>query len=387
MKSINGALWTTDTTEMLHSGNCEEMIIDAEGGQDGEAAWARRIVADLYTPRPLIYWSDLILTAIIGWGAFAMAVAARPGSWPMCAFGLVAVAALYRGSIFAHELSHLRTSALPYFSAVWDVLFGIPLLVPAFVYVGMHKDHHTISTYGTKRDPEYFPFAGARARIACFAITSFWFPVVVLVRFILLSPVGLCWPRFHRGLERHASSLTINHAYEREMSPREHVRTVVTEVAILAAWGLVFALAARGVLPVRTFAVWYAVLATIGLVNTLRTLGAHRYESDGQPMSRLEQLADSIDTPGAFWTELWAPVGLRYHALHHYFPGLPYHSLRTAYLRLTAALGPETVYRRASSSSLGASLHTLWEGAAHAASGVRDEVGEKENAVRVNRVA
>jgi len=84
---------------------------------------------------------------------------------------------------------------------------------------------------------------------------------------------------------------------------------------------------------------------------------------------------------------LWAPVGLRYHALHHYFPGLPYHSLRTAYLRLTAALGPETVYRRASSSSLGASLQTLWEGAAHAASGVKDEVGEKKNAVRVNRVA
>jgi len=372
---------------MLHPANSETSVLQAELEHEDESAWSRKIVADLYTPRPVIYWTDLFLTALIGWGAFVLAVAARPGSWPMWAFGFVAVVALYRGSIFAHELSHLRTSALPGFSAVWDVLFGIPLLVPAVVYVGMHKDHHTISTYGTKRDPEYFPFAGAKARIACFAVTSFLLPVIVFLRFILLSPVGLCWPRFHRGLERHASSLTINHAYEREMSPREHVRTVVTEVAILLAWGLVIALAARGGLPVRTFAVWYGVVATTGFVNTLRTLGAHRYESDGQPMSRLEQLADSIDTPGAFWTELWAPVGLRYHALHHYFPGLPYHSLRAAYARLTAALGPETVYRRASSPSLGASLHTLWEGAPHAASGVRDELGEKENAVRVNRVA
>ena len=373
---------------MLHSANSETSALHVEHESEDESAWSRRIVADLYTPRPLVYWTDLILTALVGWGAFATAVAALPGSAVMWVAGFVAMVALYRGSIFAHELSHLRSSALPGFSAVWDVLFGIPLLVPAFVYVGMHKDHHTISTYGTKQDPEYFPFAGARARIACFAVTSFLLPVVVFFRFIILSPVGLCWPRCHRGLERHASSLTINHAYVREMNPREHVRALVTEVAILLASGLVFVLAARGVLPVRTFALWYGVLATIGFVNTLRTLGAHRYESDGQPMSRLEQLADSIDTPGAFWTELWAPVGLRYHALHHYFPGLPYHSLRTAYLRLTAALGPNTVYRRATSPSLGTSLHTLWEGAPHAASGVRDEVrAEKENAVRVNRVA
>lgn len=384
---FNGALAAADTGNMRHPANSDPPVLPAEPEGVGESAWSRRIVADLYTPRPVIYWTDLFLTACIGWGAFVLAVAARPASIAMWGFALVAVAALYRGSIFAHELSHLRTSALPGFSAVWDVLFGIPLLVPAFVYVGMHKDHHTISTYGTKCDPEYFPFAGAKARIVCFAVTGFLLPVIVLVRFIIIAPVGLCWPRFHRWLERHASSLTINHGYEREMSPREHVRALVTEVAILVASAMLCMLAARGMLPLRTFAVWYGVVATSGLVNTLRALGAHRYASDGEPMSRLEQLADSIDTPGAFWTELWAPVGLRYHALHHYFPGLPYHSLRTAYLRLTAALGPETVYRRVSSPSLGASLHTLWEGAPHAASGVRDEVREKENAVRMNRVA
>jgi fatty acid desaturase len=360
----------------------------APTGHEHESAWSRQLVADLYSPRPGIYWADLLATTTVGWSAFILTVIARPGSVAMFACGALAVVALYRASIFAHELSHLRASALPGFSVIWDMLVGIPLLLPAVVYMGMHKDHHTINTYGTNRDPEYFPFAGAKARIACFAVTSFLLPGVVALRFIVLSPLGLLWPRFHRGLERHGSSLTINHAYEREMSVREHVRTIVTEIAILLVWGALVLFAWRGVLPLRSFGVWYGVLATIGLVNTLRTLGAHRYESDGQPMSRLEQLADSIDTPGAIWTELWAPVGLRYHALHHYFPGLPYHNLGVAYGRLTAALPAETVYRRVSSSSLGTSLRTLWEHAPHAASDVRGSEGANESdAVPVNRVA
>jgi fatty acid desaturase len=354
-----------------------------------ESAWSRQIVSDLYTPRPAIYWADLLLTTIVGWGAFVLSVLAAAWSPAMWGWGALSVVALYRALIFAHELSHLRTRALPGFTVVWDVLVGVPLLVPSFVYVGMHKDHHTTSTYGTDRDPEYLPFAGAKARIACFAVTSVLLPVMVSFRFIILSPIGLLLPRFHRRLERHASSLTINHAYVREMNPREHVRAIVTETAILLGWGLAFVLAARGMLPLRTFAIWYGVLGTIGFVNTLRTLGAHRYESEGQPMTRLEQLADSIDTPGAFWTELWAPVGLRYHGLHHYFPGLPYHNLGTAYARLTAALGPETVYRRVSSPSLGASLATLWEHAPHPASSVRDETAKENETDRVhlNRVA
>jgi fatty acid desaturase len=333
--------------------------LDHEAPED-EAAWARALVADLYVPRPGIYWADLIVTAIVGWGAFAMAVVSPVGSIGMFAWATLAVVALYRGSIFIHEISHLRAKALRGFVEVWDLLIGVPLLVPAFVYAGMHKDHHTLSTYGTNKDPEYFPFAGAKARIAAFAAGAFLLPALCALRFLILAPIALCWPRFHRGLERHGSSLTINHAYEREMSPREHVKVIVTELVILAAWGTLITLACRGVVPWRAFGVWYVVLAVTGFVNTLRTLGAHRYESDGKPMSRLEQLEDSIDTPGAFYTELWAPVGLRYHALHHYFPGLPYHNLRTAYERLTHALPADTVYRRVTSPSLGASLRTLW---------------------------
>ena len=70
---------------------------------------------------------------------------------------------------------------------------------------------------------------------------------------------------------------------------------------------------------------------------------------------------DSIDTPGAPWTELWAPVGLRYHALHHYFPGIPYHNLSAAYRRVVRHVPAESPYRDSISTSLWRSLNRLFE--------------------------
>lgn len=57
-------------------------------------------------------------------------------------------------------------------------------------------------------------------------------------------------------------------------------------------------------------------------------------------MDHKAQILDSIDTPGNLVTEIWAPLGLRYHAVHHYFPGIPYHNLGKAYRQLTATQGP-----------------------------------------------
>ena len=100
----------------------------------------------------------------------------------------------------------------------------------------------------------------------------------------------------------------------------------------------------------------------VGLLYGLNE--AHGYENHtGTPMTRAEQLLDSIDTPGGPWTELWAPVGLRYHALHHEFPGIPYHNLPAAYRRLQG----NDPYRRTTSPGLWASLRRLWQGRKEAA--------------------
>jgi fatty acid desaturase len=129
---------------------------------------------------------------------------------------------------------------------------------------------------------------------------------------------------------------------------------------ILALWIAVGAFAVTGHLSPLFFLEWYVVVALISLINTLRTLGAHAYESDGEPLSREEQLEDSIDTPGPRWSILWAPVGLRFHALHHYFPGIPYHNLAEAYRRLTAGLPAEAPIHSVRSPGLWHSLAALY---------------------------
>jgi fatty acid desaturase len=152
----------------------------------------------------------------------------------------------------------------------------------------------------------------------------------------------------------------MNIHYRRVVSGNLLNRVRLHSAGILLMWTMVMALILDGLLPWRVLAIWFAVCAGASLVNTLRTLGAHAYESSGEPLDRTGQLLDSIDTPGNFWTELWAPVGLRYHALHHYFPGIPYHHLPEAYRRFVSTLPISGTYTRMSSPSLPHSLRSLY---------------------------
>ena len=78
-------------------------------------------------------------------------------------------------------------------------------------------------------------------------------------------------------------------------------------------------------------------------------------------MTFVEQLLDSVNYPRRPWlTGLWAPVGLRFHALHHLFPSLPYHNLAAAHARLMAELPDDSPYRETSETSLWAALRRLW---------------------------
>lgn len=322
---------------------------------------AHEMVADLHTPRPAVFWADLLGSAVVGWGAFAIAVSSRPLSTVMLAASVVSGLALYRGVCFTHELAHLRRSALPGFETTWNVLFGVPLLLPSFTYLGVHQSHHSLSTYGTKDDPEYLPFASSHAMMIVFgAQSTLLLPVLIVVRFLALAPVGLVWPRFHRWLEVHASSFAMNPAYRRQVTPEMSHKMRRWEAAMLAAWSAAAVLMVRGVMPARALLIWLAVLVFVSFLNTVRVLGAHEYETDGMPRSRHGQLDDSIDTPGGPWTELWAPVGLRYHALHHYFPGIPYHNLGTAYRRIIAGMPGASAYLESTSPSLLRSLSDLY---------------------------
>ena len=337
-----------------------------------DEALPHALVADLHTPVPLIFWTDLLASAVVGWGAFAACVAAlsagagKTAPHVLLISLVVAALALYRGVCFTHELAHLRRRALPGFETTWNLLFGVPLLLPSFTYLGVHQSHHSLATYGTKDDPEYLPFASSRRLMIAFGIqSSVLLPFLLVLRFLVLSPIALLVPSLHRWLEVHGSSFAMNPVYRRSVSSETSAKMRRWEVVVLVFWASVLMLVYSGAAPVRIFAVWIAVLMLISALNTARVLGAHEYDTDGTARSREGQLADSIDTPGGPWTELWAPVGLRYHALHHYYPGIPYHNLGTAYRRIASTLPSHARYLESTSPSLRRSLAALYTKAKH----------------------
>ncbi|MGH6707263.1 MAG: fatty acid desaturase, partial [Sphingomicrobium sp.] len=140
---------------------------------------AADLTRDLNRASPAIYWADLVGSALLGYGALALAIVT--GSTGIALFaGLVAVLALYRAGSFIHELTHLKPGSVPGFRLAWNIAVGIPLLVPSFLYEGVHNQHHGKTYYGTREDPEYLPLALMRP----------WTLPLFLVA-ALLAPVGL----------------------------------------------------------------------------------------------------------------------------------------------------------------------------------------------------
>ena len=294
------------------------------------------VLADLHKVRPAIYWTDLLLSAGLGWSAFAVAATHDLGSKLGMAAMVVAVFALYRALAFTHEISH-QAHRIKGFETAWNWLVGFPLLLPSFTYVEVHFDHHRVATYGTAADPEYLPFARSAPMTAGYCLHTLFIPPLLCLRFLVLAPLAFLVPPLERVLVEQASAITINRRYRRKAT--EKLLRVVRRdtLRLLALWTCAIALLALGVIPPRAIAVWFIVTSAIMFIDGLRTLAAHAYESAGAPMDKAAQASDSIDIPGHVWTELWAPVGLRYHATHHCYPGIPYHALPTAYARLVQA--------------------------------------------------
>jgi len=114
----------------------------------------------------------------------------------------------------------------------------------------------------------------------------------------------------------------------------------------------------------------YVLLGLALALNWVRNLAAHTYSNRGERMSLAEQFSDSINITGQTWlTVLMFPVGLRYHALHHLFPFLPYHNLGKAHARLATQLPPESPYHAVNHRSYFAAVARLWRSARHTPAG------------------
>lgn len=305
---------------------------------------ARDLTKDLGQARGAWYWPDMLLSVLLGYGALAGAILVD--NVPLAVgLGIVSALALYRALMFIHELTHIHRDALPGFRTAWNLLVGIPMLVPSFMYEGVHTLHHKRTQYGTVEDPEYLPLALMKPwSLPVFVLIALLAPIGLLLRFAVLLPLGVVIPPLRRMVWEQASALMINPDFRRKPAEGALAKRVFWQElgGFVWAWVLIGSVAVLGWRPLL---IALAIVSLTAVLNQLRTLVAHLWENDGEPMTVTAQFLDSVNVPPpGLIAEIWAPVGLRYHALHHLMPSMPYHALPEAHRRLKAELGENSTY-------------------------------------------
>ncbi len=309
---------------------------------------AANLTRDLNLPNSAIYWADMLGSALLGYAALFGAMFVKP-TLPALASALIAVLALYRAGSFIHELTHIKKGAVKGFRFTWNLIVGIPLLVPSFMYEGVHNQHHAKRYYGTVDDPEYLPLALMHPwTLPLFLVAAALAPIGMLIRFGILAPLSLLSPRLRSIVVGRYSGLQINPRFVRPAPEGEFARDWALQEAACSIWAIaLLAMAGTGVIPLSDFLIFLGVSSGVMFLNQIRTLVAHLWENGGEPMSVTAQFLDSVNVPPpGVLPALWAPVGLRYHALHHLLPGVPYHNLGEAHRRLCRELDPASVYHR-----------------------------------------
>ena len=307
---------------------------------------AANLTRDLNAPNRAIYWADMLGSVLLGYAALAATIFA--GSTPVALIiGLIAILALYRAGSFIHEITHVKPNAVPGFYWAWNALVGVPLLVPSFMYEGVHNQHHAKTYYGTAEDPEYLPLALMHPwTLPLFLVAAALAPIGMLIRFGLLAPLSLLSPRLRAAVVAKYSGLQINPRFRRPQPAGEFRRRWMIQEVAASLWAItLLLLVATGIIPLPAFLIFLGISSGVMFLNQVRTLVAHLWENDGEPMTVTEQYLDSVNVPPpASLPALWAPVGLRYHALHHLLPGVPYHNLGEAHRRLCRELEADSPF-------------------------------------------
>jgi len=325
---------------------------------------ARELVADLFERRPGLYWLDFCLTITASWALVAVYFSAEPFSAVQLGALLLAAIGLFRAGTFIHEIVHFKAGEMIGFKWAWNLLLGFPMLSPWILYRN-HIEHHSRLHFGTPGDGEYLPLAAAPpVETLKYLLQIPLLPPLALVRFGLLGPLSHLSPRLREWLLTRASAAVTN-PYYRKRFPARHEPELVRSEWFCFGW-IALLVAATLIGPmqgVHWLMAWVLLSLAVGL-NWLRNLAAHGYAHDGTPRSQLDQLDDSINLVGQTWLTAWFfPVGLRFHALHHLLPGLPYHQLGPAHRRLVAKLPADHPYHRCNHANYFALVGALMRGA------------------------
>src|SRR5262249_43672130 len=180
------------------------------------------------------------------------------------------------------------------FRAAWNILFGIPMLMPSFAYK-CHMDHHNPRHFGTVRDGEYLALAaGPVGRVIAYLLQIPLLPALAIFRFLVLTPLSFLHPRLRRLVLERASSFVINPQYRRTVPTDErHGSWIALELAIFLELAVFLALLISGKVAWGVFVELYVLGMAASGLNWVRTIAAHGYRNTGSTMTFVEQIEDS----------------------------------------------------------------------------------------------
>lgn len=303
---------------------------------------------DYFRVEPARYWLDFALSLVLAYTAGSVFLMAPLGSWWQLAAYPVTVFWIYRLGSLVHEVCHLGHGEMQAFKVTWNLLVGVVTLAPSPFFTGHHRDHHSARMYGTREDPEYIVNVfrpGSAASLLAYAVLVAAYPLIVFLRF-LLAPLTFLHPRLREWTLKRASALTMNLRYERRLTRFDRWAVTSVELLCFVRSAAMLIAVAVGLNHWTRLPLFYAVaLGALGL-NQLRLLADHHFEADGHALSLDAHIRDSCNFTGRDWpTWLLFPFAIRYHALHHLFPSLPYHNLSAAHSYLLAHLPADSPYR------------------------------------------
>ena len=251
-----------------------------------------------------------------------------------------------------HEVAHLPAHELRAFKITWNIVVGVVTLAPSTFFTTHHRDHHSGKMYGTPKDPEYIVNVfrpGSALSILMYAIHVCLFPAFVFLRF-LLAPLTFIHPKIRDFTLRRLSSFTLNWKYERNISRLDRKTFATVELLCFARAVMIPTAVILGLMGIMDVS-WtripllYVLAASTLLFNQMRQLADHHFESTGDPMALPDHILDSCNYTGRdFFTWLFFPFAIKFHALHHLFPSLPYHNLESAHQHLTDTLPADSPY-------------------------------------------
>ncbi len=302
---------------------------------------------DYFAVSPVRYWVDFLFSLVCAYTSATVYLMAPLGSgWQLAAFPL-AVFWLYRLGSLIHEVCHLGHHEMRVFKVTWNLLVGVFTLTPSPFFTRHHRDHHSQKFYGTPEDPEYvanvLEGGSLKSAIGYFAL-MLAFPILVFLRF-LLAPLSFLTPSLRQWTLEHASSLTFNHRYTRKITPFDRKVITAMELLCFVRAAAIPAAVFLGAAPLSRIPLLYLLGLTTLVMNQMRQLADHHFSGDGSVSTVESHILDSCNFTGNDpLTLLFFPFSIRYHALHHLFPSLPYHNLKAAHAHLTAALPSDSPY-------------------------------------------